>query len=286
MGNDIKPFTLPEIEALDDTSQPTKIKGKRKQPRQPGDDFNHIQPQSKSQSKSQVKSGIKSTLFQHLDSNPTIPVPLSAKMKGIMDKISSWQEEAPLDKIIVFTQFIDVNRLMGRALQKIGIEFLYYTGDMKEQEREAAKDSFADEPDVKVMFVSLQCGGQALNLTCANRIIISDPWWNRSVEQQAFARVHRIGQKKKCYSMRFLAKDTIDTRMYMLQQAKLDETEGALGEFQADQSLGTEKLREILGGAWLDEGFGYRERSDDEEDDSVVGDDEELEYEDDDADDG
>lgn len=40
---------------------------------------------------------------------------------------------------------------MGRALQQRGIEFLYYTGEMDEAEREAARKSFADESVVKVM---------------------------------------------------------------------------------------------------------------------------------------
>lgn len=275
------PFVPPEPEAVDDASQPAKARGKRKVPRQQGDDFNGIQPQSKNRTKSDVKL----TLFQHLDKNPSRPIPLSVKMKEIIDQIVSWLGEASQDKIIVFTQFIDTNRLLGRVLQRSGIEFLYYTGDMNEQERENAKESFADEPEVKVMFVSLQCGGQALNLTCANRIIISDPWWNRSVEEQAFARVHRIGQKKECYSQRFLAQDTIDTRIYELQLAKMAETENSLEEFQADKSLTTETLREILGGAWLEEGVECRRKHDEEEDygeedDNAVNDDEELDFED------
>lgn len=62
--------------------------------------------------------------------------------------------------------------------------------------------------------------------------------------------------------MRFLAEDTIDTRMYDLQQQKLKETQGAIQEFQADKSLGPRTLRMILGEAWYDE-----EANDDEVDD-------------------
>lgn len=97
-------------------------------------------------------------------------IPLSAKMKGIIDQISAWQKEDPLDKIIgkpqklasyfdtptdshqVFTLFLDSSRLLARALQKtLGIDFLYYTGEMDDTAREAAKVAFAKVPEVKVM---------------------------------------------------------------------------------------------------------------------------------------
>lgn len=84
-------------------------------------------------------------------------------------------------------------------------------------------------------------------------MIIADPWWNHCKEQQAFGRVHRIGQKKETYCIRFLANDTIDTRMYEKQQEKLEEMQDAIQEFQADKSLGSHTLRDILGKAWYDE---------------------------------
>lgn len=62
-----------------------------------------------------------------------------------------------------------------------------------------------------------------MNLTCANRIILVDPWWNHSVELQAFARIFRIGQKKQTHFVTLLAKDTIDIRLFKLQTEKLDE---------------------------------------------------------------
>lgn len=67
-------------------------------PRQPGDDYNGYQP--KPSIRANAKSPPKPTLFEHLDSNPTAPIPLSAKMSGIVDQVLAWQKEAAPEKII------------------------------------------------------------------------------------------------------------------------------------------------------------------------------------------
>ena len=56
---------------------------------------------------------------------------------------------------------------------------------------------FNEDPDIKVLLVSLKTGGVALNLTVANYVYIMDPWWNPAAEMQAIDRVHRIGQNKR-----------------------------------------------------------------------------------------
>ena len=49
--------------------------------------------------------------------------------------------------------------------------------------------------EVRVLLMSLKCG-VGLNLTCANHVILCEPWWNPFAEDQACDRVHRIGQQK------------------------------------------------------------------------------------------
>ncbi len=69
--------------------------------------------------------------------------------------------------------------------------------------------------------VSIQCTGQALNLACANRVVVLDVWFNSAIEQQAFGRVYRIGQTKHAVFGRIMAKNTIDERLAELQAQKL-----------------------------------------------------------------
>ena len=66
----------------------------------------------------------------------------------------------------------------------------------------------------------LKCGGQALNLTCASRVILLDMWWNEAAEAQAFARVWRQGQRKETHLVRILARGTADEEIKEKQAAK------------------------------------------------------------------
>ncbi|KAI9822957.1 MAG: hypothetical protein M1826_000339 [Phylliscum demangeonii] len=67
-----------------------------------------------------------------------------------------------------------------------------FTGDTDPKQRERVRTRFLNDPSVKIMIAGLKCGGQALNLTVANRVICVDVWWNYSVEEQAFGRVFRL----------------------------------------------------------------------------------------------
>lgn len=71
-------------------------------------------------------------------------------------------------------------------------------------------------------------GGQSLNITCANRIIIIDPWWNVRSELQAAGRTSRIGQTKKCHVVRIFTSATTDARVAALQKSKSEEVDHAL----------------------------------------------------------
>lgn len=103
------------------------------------------------------KEDFDASLFRHLDANPESKIPLSSKMRATLDQIQEWQSIAPQEKIVVFSQFIDTQRLLGRVLQDHGIEFLYFMGEMDHKQREAAKEHFRTNPNIKVMAsISLQ----------------------------------------------------------------------------------------------------------------------------------
>lgn len=64
-----------------------------------------------------------------------------------------------------------------------------------------------------------------LNFPWANRCISLDLWWNHAVEQQAFGRIFRIGQKKETHMTRLVVKNTIDFRLLSMQLHKLKHLE-------------------------------------------------------------
>ncbi|RYP51211.1 hypothetical protein DL768_003417 [Monosporascus sp. mg162] len=185
-------------------------------------------------------------------------------MKAVKDLVTRWQSEAPNDKIIIFTQFTLCARILGRMLSSETIKFLYYNGDMTIKERDKAVQAFWEHKPIKVMIVSLRCGGTALNLTCANRVISVDLYWNHSIEQQAFGRVFRIGQKKEMHFVRLAVNDTIDQRILRMQLRKMRKIDKALQD--------TGEVTEGLSLAEVAELFGLTE--DDEDDHAGIEDDE------------
>ncbi|HZI25931.1 MAG TPA: C-terminal helicase domain-containing protein, partial [Chryseolinea sp.] len=73
----------------------------------------------------------------------------------------------------------------------------------------------------KVFLISIKAGGLGLNLTEADYVFILDPWWNPAVEAQAVDRAHRIGQKKKVFTYKFITRNTVEEKILMLQKRKL-----------------------------------------------------------------
>lgn len=109
--------------------------------RKRGEDFLGFRP----------KEDFESSLFRQLEANPEAEIPLSSKMRAILEQIQDWQTAAPQDKILVFSQFIDTLKLLGRVLQDHDIEFLYFVGELDYDQREAAKEQFRTNPNIKVM---------------------------------------------------------------------------------------------------------------------------------------
>ena len=96
--------------------------------------------------------------------------------------------------------------------------------------RERALSEFEEKPDVTVILMSLKAAGLGVNLTCANHVILSDVWWNPTVEEQAIDRAHRIGQMREVKVVRFTVRGTVEDRILALQDRKRAMVAAAFGE--------------------------------------------------------
>ncbi|KAG9498634.1 hypothetical protein J7337_009444 [Fusarium musae] len=163
-----------------------------------------------------------------------VRMPLSSKVKATLAVMLTWMEEAPDDKIIIYVQWTRTAKALGCVLESLGINFLYYNRMANQKQKARALDEFTNNTDIKILVSSMKCGGQSLNLQMANRVIILDEWWNKAAEEQAFKRVYRTGQLKQTHLVRIMAKDSIDERIIMLQDAKEEVIRAALqdGEMQ------------------------------------------------------
>ncbi|KAF1839467.1 hypothetical protein BDW02DRAFT_635750 [Decorospora gaudefroyi] len=147
----------------------------------------------------------------------------SAKTIAVKSQIMNWLKENPHVKVIVYTQFLAMIRILVRVCKKEGWHTEQYHGKMSLYARDRAISSFTDNPNSKIMLASLRCGGLGLNLTMASKVIMIDPWWNSASEQQAFCRVFRIGQVEETFMSRLCVKNTVDERLIEMQERKEEE---------------------------------------------------------------
>ncbi len=123
-------------------------------------------------------------------------------------------------KILLFSGYTSMFEFIEKELDKNYITYFKLTGSTKVDERIRMVDEFNERQDVKVFLISLKAGGTGLNLTGADMVIHYDPWWNASAENQATDRAYRIGQKNNVQVYKLITKNSIEEKIYDLQQKK------------------------------------------------------------------
>ena len=148
-------------------------------------------------------------------------------------------------KVLIFSQFVKHLQIFRQHLETEEIPFAYLDGATKNRGEIVAE--FQENKDLKVFLISIKAGGVGLNLTQADYVFILDPWWNPAVEQQAIDRSHRIGQEKKVFIYKFIAKDTVEEKILALQNRKKRLASSLITtEESFFKSLSKEDIREIL----------------------------------------
>lgn len=163
------------------------------------------------------------------DGNDILP---SAKTLAIKAQIINWLQEDPDMKMIIYTQFMAMIRILSKVCSAEKWKYSTYHGGKSHEARDIAIQEFSENPDMRIMLASLRCGGVGLNLTMAQKVIVVDPWWNSSVEQQAFCRVFRIGQEQETSMTRFVVEKTVDENMIRMQERKQKEIDSVLDNEQ------------------------------------------------------
>ena len=123
-------------------------------------------------------------------------------------------------KILLFSGYTSMFELIEDELKENNITYFKLTGSTKIDERIRMVDEFNANKDIKVFLISLKAGGTGLNLTGADMVIHYDPWWNASAENQATDRAYRIGQKNNVQVYKMITKNSIEEKIYELQQKK------------------------------------------------------------------
>ncbi|HLX96017.1 MAG TPA: DEAD/DEAH box helicase [Verrucomicrobiae bacterium] len=138
-------------------------------------------------------------------------------------------------KVLVFSQFVQMLHLLEKECQARQIKTHILTGQTKD--RQQVVSAFQSETSASVFLLSLRAAGTGLNLTNASYVVLYDPWWNPAVEAQAIDRSHRIGQTQTVNAYRLIAPGTVEEKIWELQQNKAQTIADVLGEEGFARSL-------------------------------------------------
>lgn len=147
-------------------------------------------------------------------------------------------------KVLVFSQFVQMLKLLQAEFQKQQIATHILTGETKE--RQTVVQAFQNDPNAAVFLLSLRAAGTGLNLTTASYVVLYDPWWNPAVEAQAIDRSHRIGQTRNVTAYRLIAPGTVEEKIWDLQQSKSQTIADVLGEEGFARSLSQTDLEYLF----------------------------------------
>eukprot|EP00887_Chlorella_sp_A99_P003096 scaffold9.g3096.t1 len=87
-------------------------------------------------------------------------------------------------------------------------------------EREARVRAFQTDLSIPLFLLTSQVGGLGLTLTAADRVVICDPAWNPSVDDQSVDRAYRIGQARDVVVYRLISCGTVEEKIYRRQVFK------------------------------------------------------------------
>jgi len=142
------------------------------------------------------------------------------KLSKVVEKIKSLPED---DRVLVFVQFPDLMQQVADALDASGIKTLQLKGSVhrKTAAMEVMQKEEMDKDDPRVLLLFLHDeSASGANLTNANHAIFVHPLLANNqqeytqAETQSIGRIRRYGQKKMVHVWRFLALDTMDTKIF------------------------------------------------------------------------
>ncbi|CAG9467770.1 unnamed protein product [Pedinophyceae sp. YPF-701] len=173
---------------------------------------------------------------------------------------------------LIFSNWTTVLDILERVLRQLNYSFVRLDGSTGIAERQSLVDRFNSNPPppldpdggappdadgeggVFAFLLSTRAGGQGLNLTGADTVILHDVDFNPQADRQAEDRAHRLGQERTVKVHRLVTKGTVDARIHERSQRKAelgqavlaDGQEGAAGGAARDERDNTRMMGEIL----------------------------------------
>lgn len=143
----------------------------------------------------------------------------SGKMQVLQTLLELWSRTG--HKTLLFAQhriMLDILEKFMRALP--GIRYRRMDGTTPIKQRQDMIDEFNGDASLHIFLLTTKVGGLGVNLTSADRVVIYDPDWNPSTDQQARERAYRLGQNREVHIYRLITEGAIEEKMYHRQLFK------------------------------------------------------------------
>ena len=150
-------------------------------------------------------------------------------------------------KLIIFSEYVDtIEYLQQRLRDEFGQpeSVLTIHGKLRRRERREVQDQFRVDPAARVLLAT-DAAGEGVNLQAAHMVVNYDLPWNPNRIEQRFGRVHRIGQKRKCFLWNMVADGTREGQVFERLFEKIERIRKAVGDSIYDV-LGDAQLNRSL----------------------------------------
>ena len=149
------------------------------------------------------------------------------------------------EKVVVFSQWERMTRLIAKELEAKEIGFEYLHGGVPSEKRKNLVDNFMNEPSSRV-FLSTDAGSTGLNLQAAATIINIDLPWNPAVLEQRIGRIYRLGQQNNIQVINLVAPYSIEQGMLGKLRFKTSMFEGVLDDGEDSVFISDDKFTKMM----------------------------------------
>ncbi|KAL7936951.1 SNF2 family N-terminal domain-containing protein [Trichoderma chlorosporum] len=159
--------------------------------------------------------------------------------------ISDLQSQPHDVKCVVFSWWRTTLEIIEVGLKHACIPCLRFDGKVAQKDRHSVIEQFRKDPTIRVLLVTLSCGAP-LHVNDNEKLVLTFFNRNPTIEDQALARIHRIGQTKEVTTIRFIVRDSFEERVVELQKSKTDLAEVIHRQHDSNQPDGTRRPLEWL----------------------------------------
>ena len=177
-------------------------------------------------------------LEQNLNKRQDVKI---AEVMNLLDNVFANGDE----KVVIFSEWERMARLVAIELEKRGIRFEYLNGSISAKQRGQLVEYFTTLPESRV-FISTDAGSTGLNLQVASILINLDLPWNPAVLEQRIARIYRLGQEKPVQILNLVSKDSIEEGMIAKLRFKTSMFEGVLDGGEDSVFVSDDKFKKFM----------------------------------------